>query len=74
MELLPVTKDALWGPRVMAFLAGVYAFLGEPDSAVDRAKYLLSIPSPLSIGLLQVDPEWDSVRSHPRFQRLLAAK
>ena len=74
VELLPVTKDALWGPRMTAFLAGVYALLGEPDAAVDRAEYLLSIPSPLSIGLLRVDPEWDLVRSHPRFQRLLARK
>lgn len=74
VELLPVSKDALYGPRVMAFLAGVYAFLGAPDAAVHLAKYLLSIPSPLSIGLLRVDPEWDPIRSDPHFQRLLRGK
>jgi len=59
---------------VMAFVAGVYALLGEADAAVDRAKYLLSIPSPLSIGLLQVDPEWDPIRSNPGFERLVAGR
>jgi hypothetical protein len=45
--------------------------LGEYDAALDQIEYLVSIPSWLSVPLLRLDPRWDPLRSHPRFQKLL---
>jgi serine/threonine-protein kinase len=74
VELLPVSKDALLGPKVVDNLAQIYMIVGEPDAAIHRLEYLLSIPSLVSVGLLQADPLWDPLRRNPRFQRLLGGK
>jgi serine/threonine-protein kinase len=71
VELLPATKDHLAGPDWIAFLAEVYVMVGEHDAAIDQLEYLLSIPGWLTIPWLQVDPIWDPLRDHPRFQALL---
>ncbi len=47
------------------------AFQGEKDAAIDELERLLSIPSPLSVPLLRLDPIWDPLRHHPQFQRLV---
>jgi hypothetical protein len=44
---------------------------GDSDLAFDQIEYLLSIPSPLSAPLLQLDPQWDPLRNHPRYAQLL---
>ena len=33
---------------------------------------VLSVPSDLSVHILRLDPLWDPIRDHPRFQALLA--
>jgi hypothetical protein len=51
--------------------------IGEYEEAIDQLEYLLSIPSAeflwqsVSIPLLRLDPQWDLLREHPKFQRLL---
>jgi hypothetical protein len=51
--------------------------VGEYEKAIDQLEYLLSIPSSeflwqvVSIPLLRIDPQWDPLREHPRFQGLL---
>ena len=45
--------------------------LGEHEQALDMLEDMLSRPSALSVGLLRVQPEWDAIREHPRFQALL---
>jgi len=72
VELMPVTKEAWKGVLRVEDLARVYAMVGEQDAAIDRIDYLLSIPGELSVNLLRVDPTWDPLRDHPRFQALLA--
>jgi len=74
VELLPVSKDALLGPKVVDNLAQIYMIVGEPDAAIDRLEYLLSIPSLVSVGLLRADPLWDPLRGNQRFQRLLGGR
>ena len=71
VELLPVSKDAYQGAYRAIDLARIYAMVGETDDAIDRLEYLLSIPSPLSVPLLQLDPIWDPVRGHPRYQGIV---
>jgi tetratricopeptide (TPR) repeat protein len=71
VELLPPEKDALIGPFNMIVLAEVYATLGEPEAAVERLEYLLSIPSGITRWGLRSGPQWDPIREHPSFQALL---
>ncbi len=71
VELLPVSEDAFSGPSRVEDLAQIYVMVGKFDAAIDQLEYLLSIPGELSIPLLQLDPAWDPLRNHPRFQKLL---
>jgi len=71
VELMGTSKDALDGPYQGIELAKIYARVGEADRALDLIEELLSIPSDLSVGLLRLDPAWDPLRDHPRFQALL---
>jgi hypothetical protein len=45
--------------------------LGDHEEALDLIEDMLSRPSVLSVNLLKVQPEWDPIREHPRFQALL---
>ena len=70
-ELIPVEKDALIGSDLQINFAHIYAMAGEYEAALDLIEYLLSIPCRLSVPLLRLDPRWDPLRDHPRFQRIL---
>jgi tetratricopeptide (TPR) repeat protein len=72
VEMSPVDKDALYGPYWVANLAEVHLMAGNHDEAIDQLERLLSLPAVESIPLLQVDPIWDPLRDHPRFQALVA--
>ncbi|OLC73679.1 MAG: hypothetical protein AUH78_13070 [Gemmatimonadetes bacterium 13_1_40CM_4_69_8] len=71
-QLVPVSRDALAGPIVLLDLAEIYVRTGEYDAALDELEYLLSIPSPVSIPLLRVDPLYTPLKGNPRFERLVA--
>jgi non-specific serine/threonine protein kinase len=71
VELYPVSKDFLFGPQRVEDLAHIYVLLGEYDLAIDKLEYLLSIPYWVSVSYLQLDPKWDPLRQHPKFQKLL---
>ncbi|MFC1634195.1 protein kinase [Planctomycetota bacterium] len=71
VELLPVSKEALQGFYRAKDLAQIYTMVGEHDAAIDQIEYLLSIPGELSIPLLKLDPAWNPLRNHPRFQKLI---
>ena len=75
-ELLPVEKDAMGGPPVLAGLADIQARAGKSDEAVKTLRRLLSIPAGVCISLqrLKIDPVWDPIRKDPGFQQLLAGK
>ncbi len=72
VTLLPTSKDALDGPRLLANLAEIFLLVGEHEAAIDRLAFLLTIPSPISAPLLGVDPLWAPLRGSPRFERLVA--
>jgi tetratricopeptide (TPR) repeat protein len=72
--LLPVERDAAFGPYIQHQLARIYIVTGEPDKALDRLEPLLKIPYILSPGWLKIDPNFDPLSKNPRFQKLVAAE
>ena len=71
VELLPITKDAWRGLYRVEDLARIYVMVGEFDAAIDQLEFLLSRPGGMSIPLLRLDPAWDPLDAHPRFQKLI---
>jgi serine/threonine protein kinase/Tfp pilus assembly protein PilF len=71
VEMQPVSKEAIKGTQWVEELARIDVMVGEYDAAIDQLEYLLSIPGPLSIPLLRLDPTWDPLRNHPRFKKLI---
>jgi tetratricopeptide (TPR) repeat protein len=73
VEMLPVSKDAWNGPQLVNTLAQVYALTSEPDLAFRTLDVAIKLPaSEISYGELKLDPNWDSIRMDPRFDKLLA--
>jgi serine/threonine-protein kinase len=72
IELEPINKNALWGPGRLNWLAYVYSMVGEHDKALDEIELLLSIPYNYTTWDLKLNPFWDPMRDHPRFQELIA--
>jgi tetratricopeptide (TPR) repeat protein len=74
VELCPESKDAVFGPGYAANLAFVYARIGKADEAVKLLARLLTVPGPERITLshLRLSWEWDPIRQHPGFQKLVA--
>jgi serine/threonine-protein kinase len=71
VELLPVSRDALWGRAFADNLAWIYVTLGRHDDALEQLEFVLSLPAgPVTPSWLPVDPAWDPLRDLPRFQRL----
>ena len=62
------------GPYIQHQLARIYILVGEPEKALDQLEPLLKIPYYLSPGWLKIDPNFDPLRSNPRFQKLVAGK
>lgn len=82
VELEPESQDAFHGAFTAGNLALVYALVGEQDQAITLIERLLSTPGPIqwldnpqniTLAELRLRWEWDSLRSNPRFQKLLAA-
>jgi len=71
VELRPLTEDALDGSTVLCYLAMIYAWVGDANSALDQLEFLAWIPSGLTYGALKYDPAWDPVRDNPRFTAVL---
>ena len=65
-------EDAYDSRYVAEERARILAQAGEPDAALDEIEQLLAGPGFLSVHRLRLDPRWDPIREHPRFQTLLA--
>ena len=74
LDILPLSKDAVFGIEGHVALAQVYTVLGKPDSAVQHLRSALAVPSYMSVGRLRADPFWAPLKGNPEFERLLAGK
>jgi TolB-like protein/Flp pilus assembly protein TadD len=67
--------DAVVAPGIEEFFARTETQVGEADRAISRLEHLLTIPytpGPITQALLRLDPAWDPLRNHPRFQKLVS--
>src|SRR5262249_49955752 len=76
ITLLPSGKDAVDGPSAEENLAFVEAMVGDKNRAIPRLQHLLQIPynNCLTPVLLRLNPQWDPLRSDPRFKNLCEEK
>ena len=70
--MLPISRDAIDGPVLATELAQVYVFAGENELAIQQLETLKQVPRALTYGDFAKLPEWDPLRSDPRFQKLLS--
>jgi TolB-like protein/Flp pilus assembly protein TadD len=71
-DLVSLSKDAMGGWAPLLHLAQIHTMVGEYGRACARLDTLLSIPSPLSVPLVELDPTWAPLRSHPCYKALVA--
>jgi TolB-like protein/DNA-binding winged helix-turn-helix (wHTH) protein/Tfp pilus assembly protein PilF len=80
VELEPESQNAFHGATHAANLALVYALTGEQDQAITLLERLLATPGPvecsdfpnnITLADLRLRWEWDSLRTNPRFQKIL---
>ena len=73
VNLCPISKQARVGPGYVMDLVQIFIVLGEFDNAIDKLEFLMSIPAgyDVSIASLRASPDFDPLRDHPRFKRLL---
>ena len=73
VELLPVEKDAINGPRMIVHLAMIAAWAGEKDLACEQLAMAVHPPTPVTYGQLKLLPFWDPLRGDPRFEEIVAS-
>jgi TolB-like protein/Flp pilus assembly protein TadD len=72
-DTLPPAKDTISGVLLISNLARIYALTGEKDLALEQLDIVSKIPSGPSYGELRLDPERDSLRGDPRFEKIVAS-
>jgi len=71
VEILPVTKDAFFGPNVLSRLGLIYTILGKEDEAIDIFDQVTSSPAGFTIGYLNKHPYFSQLRNNLRFKKIL---
>lgn len=71
VKMLPVEKEAWKGVYLVEDQAYIYALLGKYPEAIAKLDYLLSIPGPLSVNILKLDPRWEPLRNMPEYLRMI---
>ena len=71
VELLPVEKDAINGPILIAYLAAIAAWTGDSNLACEQLATALRYGVSYSYGALKLSPHWDPLRGDPCFEKIL---
>jgi serine/threonine-protein kinase len=71
VDLLPISKDAIYGLGELNDLAIIYTMVGEFDLAFEKLDQLLSIPSWISPAWLGLDIRFAPLKSDPRYKKLI---
>jgi hypothetical protein len=72
VEMVPISEDAMVGPRLLINLAVVYAWTGQSDQAIETLPPLIKVPWSIFYGPLKLDPCWERLGKDPGFDKLLA--
>jgi tetratricopeptide (TPR) repeat protein len=72
-ELLPLSRDSIDAPSYITSLAVIYAWTGEKDLAFEQLAISAQTTGGLNYGELKLNPQWDSLRGDPRFDKILAS-
>ena len=74
IELIPVSKNAIDGARMIQYLAVIYAWTGNKDDAIERLTEAVKLPgSHVTYGNLRLNPLWDPLRDDPRFEAIITS-
>ena len=73
VELLPVAKDSINGPRMITNLSIIAAWTGEKDLALEQLRIATQLPNGPPYGILKLFPMWDPLRGDPRFEQIVAS-
>lgn len=72
-ELLPVERDAIIGPHIIAYSAAIAAWAGDKDLACDQLARASRLPGGVTYGELKLLPFWDPLRGDPCFKKVVAS-
>jgi len=73
VNLVPPTKDAMGGAKLLEYLIFIHGWNGDKDSAIQELTKLAQMPSDLSYGELRLHPFLDPLRGDPRFEKIVAS-
>jgi TolB-like protein/Tfp pilus assembly protein PilF len=71
VEMLPMNKDAYFGVYRIEDMARILVMTGDYNKALEQIKFLLSHPGPLSVKILELDPDWKPLRELPEFKKII---
>jgi serine/threonine-protein kinase len=73
VQLLPVEKDSINGPRMIAYLAMTAAWAGDKNLACERLAIAARLAGGATYGQLKLFPFWDPLRGDPCFEKIVAS-
>jgi eukaryotic-like serine/threonine-protein kinase len=71
VAMVPIEKDAYFGPYLQLQLARVQMMVGSKDKAVELLKPVVEVPNNVSRAWLRLDPSFAPLRKLPAFQALV---